>query len=451
MEKYLFRMLDKVLTDWKNEKKHKPILLRGARQVGKSSTVRNLAKSFDNYVEINLESQESMRKVFYGDINVRRIVSDIAVLLGADITPGKTLLFLDEIQTCKEAILSLRYFYEDMPDLHVIAAGSLLEFTLREIPTFGVGRIRSLFLYPMCFDEFLHATGNGGLLEAKQNATQEKPLPELYHDRLVQLFRMYLMVGGMPEAVATWVDTKDYQACQQVHDEIVSSYEIDFAKYNKRVDTSLLRSTLHSVVSQTGGKFIFSRVGREFRSTQVREALELLTLAGLVIPVTHTSANGLPLGAEKNANYTKYLYLDSGLMLRIMSMEFGNIQEITQEILLGTAEDLVNKGHITEMVAGLELMRYSSLTQQHELYYWQREEKNSQAEVDYLLVRNMKIIPLEVKAGTKGGMKSLYSFMDEKRLSVGIRSSLENFTTYTNGEKRIQLFPLYALSNCILK
>jgi len=447
MEKYLYRLVDNVLSDWKNEKKHKPILLRGARQVGKSSTVRQLAKDFKSYVEINFERQTRMKDIFSGDIDVKRIVSQISMLSGKQIIPGETLLFFDEIQTCKEAILSLRYFYEDMPELHVIAASSLLEFALNETPTFGVGRIRSLFLYPMCFDEFLYATGNAGLLEAKKAAAPEKPLPRIFHERLVEMFRIYLMVGGMPEAVATWVETGDYMACQQVQDEIVTSYEIDFAKYSGRINTTLLKNVLHSVVHQTGNKFICSKAGREYRSTQVREALEQLRLAGLIIPVTHTSANGLPFGAERNDNYTKYLYMDSGLMLRIMSMSFGDMTEITEDILLGTAEELVNKGHITEMVAGLELMRYQNPIQQRDLYYWQREEKNSQAEVDYLLVRNMNIVPMEVKAGIKGGMKSLYIFMDEKKVFTAIRSSLENFTVYSNRDKQIRLFPLYALSN----
>lgn len=447
MDKYLYRLVDNVLYDWKNEKKHKPILLRGARQVGKSSTVRQLSKKFKYYVEINFERQPRIKEIFSGDIDIKRIISQITVLSGTAIVPGETLLFLDEIQTCKEAILSLRYFYEEMPELHVIAAGSLLEFTLNEIPTFGVGRIRSLFLYPMCFDEFLYATENTELLKAKKEAAPEHPLPTLFHERLVELFRIYIMVGGMPEAVSTWVERRDYMACRQVQDDIVTSYEIDFAKYSSRINTAFLKNVLHSVVHQTGNKFIYSKVGREYRSVQVREALELLRLAGLIIPVTHTSANGLPLGAEKNESYTKYLYMDSGLMLRIMSMSFGDIREITENILLGTAEDLVNKGHVTEMVAGLELLRYQSPSQMHDLYYWQREEKNSQAEIDYLLVRNMKIVPMEVKAGIKGGMKSLYIFMNEKKALTAIRSSLENFTVYANEDKQIRLFPLYAISN----
>ena len=447
MNKYFPRLIDSELKAWKNEKKHKPLLLRGARQVGKSSAIKQLAKQFDSFIEVNFEKQPQLKEFFTGDLDVKRITSKLSAFYGIPIQPGKTLLFLDEIQMCKEAISSLRFFYEDYSELHVVAAGSLLEFTLNDIPTFGVGRIRSLFVYPMTFDEFLEATSNKGLIEEKKAASPTHPLMEVFHQKLVELFRMYLMIGGMPESVATWVETGNYLKCQQVQDEIIVSYEDDFAKYNKRVDPTLLRMVVKGVAYQIGEKLIYSRISRDYRSIQIKEALELLKLAGLITPVIHTSANGLPLGAEANDNYVKYLYLDSGLLLRILNMDMGDISELTQQILVGEAGELVNKGRLTEMVAGLELMRYQAPSQRHDMYFWMRTEKNSMAEVDYLMIRKMKILPIEIKAGVKGGMKSLFNFIREKNLNTGIRSSLENFGEYFNTDKHIEIHPLYALSN----
>lgn len=447
MEQYLPRLIDSVLLEWKNGSKHKPLLLRGARQVGKSSAVRHLARQFDTFVEVNFEKQPQLKELFSRDLDVKRITAQLSAFYGISIQPGKTLLFLDEIQMCKEAISSLRFFYEDYPELHVIAAGSLLEFALADISTFGVGRIRSLFMYPMTFDEFLLATGNGGLVSEKKNASPSQPLADLFHQKLVELFRVYLMVGGMPESVVVWAATGDYLQCQQVQDEIIVSYEDDFAKYRKKTDPTLLRLTIRGVAHQIGEKLVYSRISRDYRSAQVKEALELLKMAGLITPVVHSSANGLPLGAESNDTFVKYLYLDCGLLLRILSMDLGDISSITEQILIGEATELVNKGRLTEMVAGLELLRYQVFTQRHELYFWMRTEKNSLAEVDYLIARNLRILPVEIKAGTKGGMKSLYYFMKEKNIEVGVRSSLENFGTYCNDDKRVEIYPLYALSN----
>jgi predicted AAA+ superfamily ATPase len=446
MNQYLPRLIDSTLLEWKEAIKHKPLLLRGARQVGKSSAVRHLASKFDYFLEVNFERMPQFKELFTDDLDVKRIARKLSALTDIPIEAGKTLLFLDEIQMCREAISSLRFFYEDYPELHVVAAGSLLEFALREIPTFGVGRIRSLFVYPMTFDEFLMASGSKGLLEEKRRASPQHPLMEVFHQKLVEQFRMYLLVGGMPESVATWVGTGDYQQCRQVQDDILLSYEDDFGKYKARVDPQLLRLTLRGVAHQIGEKMMYSRISREHRSAQLKEAMELLKLAGLVTPVTHTSANGLPLGAEANDSYTKYLYLDSGLLLRILDMELGDTREQTEQILLGSATDLVNKGHHTEMVAGLELLRYRQPTHRQELYFWMRTEKNSLAEVDYLTVRHAKVLPIEVKAGTKGGMKSLFSFMNDKHVEVGVRTSLENFGEIVNGEKRVEVWPLYALA-----
>ncbi len=447
--KYFSRRIDRALLAWKDSARHKPLLLRGARQVGKSSTVRHLARQFDNFVEINFEKSPKYRGVFSGDLDARHIVETIKQIAGVQIVAGKTLLFFDEIQMCQEAISSLRFFWEDIPDLHVIAAGSLLEFTLNEIPTFGVGRIHSLFMYPMSFDEFLEASGMAALQEAKRGASPDSPLPTVLHEQLVALFRTYLMVGGMPESVATWADTHSYEECQAVLKEIAYTYEVDFAKYKKRANAVLLRQTLHSAAHQIGGKFVYSQVSRDFRSAQIKEALSLLTLAGLIIPVYSTSANGFPLGAEADGKSVKYLFLDSGLLLAVLGMDFGNIASISEDILIGNASDLVNKGHITEMVAGLEMVKNMPQDCPPSLYFWMREARGSLAEVDYVVAKDMKILPIEVKAEVRGGMKSLFSFVESKGIDRAVRTSLEGFGSFTKGACMVEVRPLYALGDML--
>lgn len=448
-KKYYDRQIDESLLAWKNSPRHKPLLLRGARQVGKSSSVHHLAKQFDNFVEINFERRPAYLEIFQGDKDAKHIVEIIKSITGKPIVPGKTLLFLDEIQMCQEAISSLRFFWEDMPELHVIAADSLLEFALNEIPTFGVGRIQSMFMYPMSFDEFLNALGMTSLQNQKREASMDRPLLSALHEQLVALFRTYLMVGGMPESVATWVDTHSYVECQAVQKEIAYTYEVDFAKYKKRANTTLLRQTFHSAAHQIGGKFVYSQVSRDFRSYQIKEALSLLTLAGLLVPVCSTAANGFPLGAEADEKCVKYLFMDSGLLLAVLGMDYGNVTSITEAILIGNAADLVNKGHITEMVAGLEIVKNMPPDSIPSLYFWMREAKGSMAEVDYILSKDMKILPVEVKAEVKGGMKSLYSFVEAKGITHAVRTSLENFGQFTKGDCTIDIYPLYALQNLL--
>lgn len=449
--KYYGRQIDDALMAWKNSQRHKPLLLRGARQVGKSSSVRHLAEHFDNFVEINFERQPKFKEIFSGDLGAVNLIEMIKTITGAQIIPGKTLLFFDEIQMCQEAISSLRFFWEDVPELHVIAAGSLLEFALNEIPTFGVGRIQSLFMYPMSFDEFLGALGMDGLLKAKWAASPEQPLPSILHEQLVGLFRTYLMVGGMPEAVDVWVETRSYVECQNVQKEIAYTYEVDFAKYKKRANVTLLRQTLHSAAHQIGGRFVCSQVSRDFRSSQVKDALSLLTLAGLLIPVCCTAANGFPLGAEADERRVKYLFMDSGLLLAVLGMDLGNIAPLSEQILIGNASDLVNKGHITEMVAGLEITKNMSPNSLPSLYFWMRETRGALAEVDYVMAKNMKILPIEVKAEVRGGMKSLYSFVEEKGVTHAVRTSLENFGRFMKDDCQIDVFPLYAVKNIVQK
>lgn len=381
------------------------------------------------------------------------IVQKIAIYINVPIEEGKTLLFLDEIQECPEAIMALRFFKEDYPGLHVIAAGSLLEFTLQELPTFGVGRIHTLLMYPMTFDEFLNANNENGLISMKRQADSQHPLDAAFHEKLIEYFRIYLLVGGMPEAVLAWIKTHNFNQCSHIQEDIILTYEDDFSKYKKRVSPDLLRTTLHGICHQPGEKITFKQISADYRSSQIREAVRLLTLAGLVIPVIATSGNGIPLDAEANEKNMKILLLDSGLLLSVLQLEGNLAQHLVELIMTGSPQDLVNKGGLVEMVAGLELLRNKPCVQRQKMFYWEKSG-NSIAEIDYLDTFHLKVTPIEIKSGTQGGMKSLWQFMREKRLTEAIRCSFENFGEFTytdpqadNAKRHITIIPLYALEN----
>ena len=455
---YIKRYIDALLLEWKNSSSLKPLLLRGARQVGKSWAVKHLGESFTYYLEVNFEKRPDIKDVFERVHEVHDLANNLSLLYNVPVVAGQTLLFLDEVQDCPAAIKSLWAFKEDFPQLHVVAAGSLLEFALQDLPSFGVGRIRSLFVYPFSFDEFLVAEGKSSWVEAKQQADNERPLLTPLHNGLVQHYRTFLMVGGMPASVAAWVTTHDYRNCQTELDDIQLTYYDDFKKYAKKVDPTLLRNTLQSVILQIGNKFTYSKVDGSYRAEEVKKALKLLSDAGIVKRVSHTAANGLPLGAEVNEKFRKYIYLDSALLLRILDMDLGGARQLTDLIVAGTAEDLVNKGGLAEMVLGWELIKYNNPRSQHDLYYWENTADGTRSEVDYIIARDMKVLPIECKSGTSGKMKSLHLFMHNKHLTDAIRCSLENFALLESCDKkaddavrRIQILPLYAISNLFQK
>lgn len=444
---YYKRLIDEQLLKWKDSPRRKPLLIRGARQVGKSTAVREFAKQFRYFVEINLEKQPDLLQMFPENIDVRKTCEKLSGTLGIPIVPGDTLLFIDEIQISKEAVMSLRYFKEDYPELHVIAAGSLLEFTLEELPSFGVGRIRSLYMYPFSFDEFLMAQGLDLTINYKKKASSEAPLTEKAHKDLADQLRTFYLVGGMPASVTEWIESHSYIEVSHVHTDIIQTYEDDFNKYKKRVSPVLLRQVLRSVALQIGNKFVYTIAARDVHSSVVREALHLLTLAGLITPVRHTDGTGVPLGAEEDSRYVKYLFFDLGVMLTMLDIPAADILTVSDV-------ELVNKGGTSEMFAGLEMKKYRDCFQKPEMHYWQNTAKGSNAEVDYLRTRSGKVLPVEVKANTQGSMQSLWIFMRKRKLNEAIRTSLENFGQFDhydaedNFEQRhVDIIPLYALSN----
>lgn len=435
---YLKRTIDEELLNWKIAEKRKPLILRGARQVGKTSTVKNLAAHFTYFAEINFDEQQFFSSIFEKNLSVFEVCEQLSVLTNTPIVAGETLLFLDEIQTCIPAISMLRYFYEKMPELHVIAAGSLLEFALADVPSFGVGRVRSLYMYPLSFREYLMAQEEHLLLEQLNKATVSKPLSEPIHQKLINHHKKFLIIGGMPEAVSIYVNSKDLLEVQRALNDLLISVQADFAKYKTSVPGARLVEVFNAIAQQVSTKFTYSYPNATINNMQIKSAIELLKKAGLVHAVTHSAANGIPLGAEINPKKIKYLIFDTGIFQRILGLNIA-------DLLVNDDFNAINKGHIAELHVGLELLKAESCYQKADLYYWQREAKNSQAEVDYVCQFNNAIVPVEVKAGTKGSMQSLYLFLKEKKLSQGFRVSLENFSRM----EQISILPIYAVNNLV--
>ena len=350
------------------------------------------------------------------------------------------MLFIDEIQACPEAINKLRYFYEQYPELHLIAAGSLLEFVLADLPSFGVGRVRSLFMYPLSLEEFLCANGEKLLVEAYQNASPDNPLAEIVHNKLLQRLGTFILTGGMPKVVSEYLESQDLRNCQPLLNDLIVSYKDDFKKYRKRISEERLTMVFESVARQHFGKFVYSNVNDNLSLSQVKLTLELLIKAGLVYPVVHSAANGIPLGAETNERYQRMAIFDTGILLRMLGLNLA-------ELFIQGVENFTNKGPLAEIFVATELVKNSSCYEPARLYCWHRERKDSQAEVDFVIQKGTSIVPVEVKAGTRGSMQSLRLFLNEKKSPYGVRTSMENFACYDN----IKVYPQYAISNLILK
>ena len=437
---YFNRNIDYALLEWSNEKHRKPLMLRGARQIGKTSAVRNLGKKFKYFVEINFENKDhaAAQTVFAQHSDPQIICSELAVLFGKPIEAGETMLFLDEIQSCVDAISSLRYFYEQMPKLHVIAAGSLLEFALEEIPSFGVGRIDSMFMYPFSFSEFLCATGHEMWVKLIDEATPENPVPEAIHGRIIEQLKNFLIVGGMPEVVVEFVETRDLLRCQKILNSLLVSFRNDFAKYKKRIPAARINEVFSSAAQQAEGKFIYEHASQHLNNEQVKKSLELLLMAGLCYQVTHTSADGIPLGAKINSRHRRIIPFDTGIYQRILNLDISGI-------LLSDDFDTINKGAVAEIFVGCELKKNTSCYSDDELYCWVREKKNTNAQIDFVIQCGENIVPVEVKSGKQGKMQSMWVFLEEKKSNYGIRTSLENFGQYG----KINVFPLYAIGKVV--
>lgn len=424
----------KELLLWKNQRDRLPLLVRGARQVGKSYLVKEFGENyFENYVEINFEYQPEAKGCF-SSFDPHEIVNKIRLSQGASIAPGKTLLFLDEIQECPEAITALRYFYEKMPELHVIAAGSLLEFVFhQENFRMPVGRVQYLFIKPLSFGEFLTASGFQGLREHLHSVTIQNPPDVLFHEQLLKLVRQYLVVGGMPKAISTFLQNSNINEAQKIQTVILTTYRDDFGKYAKSLDTRYLQTLFTRTPFLVSQRFFYKDVDPELRARELKQALELLQHAGIIHKSNAVSASGVPLKAQVNEKEFKLFFVDVGLVNRTNGL--------SSSLLLENDVILINRGAIAEQFVAQELIAYFDPYSPSELYWWARETRGSSAEVDFVISKDAKIFPVEVKAGKIGKLRSLKMFMEEKKSPLGIQISQKPLAV----DDHVLTVPLYLI------
>lgn len=429
------RDIEKYLTEWKNRKDRKVLLVRGARQVGKTYSVRSLGKKFDNYLEVNFEENKDIHSFFSNTLSPQNIIKNLSLYFQHSIVPGKTLLFFDEIQANPDAIRSLRFFYEKMPELHLVAAGSLLEFALTEISSFGVGRIESFFMYPMNFFEYLNAIGAKDLVQLIKDSGIDKPINDIIHNKIFDYLKTYQIIGGLPEVIQSYVNGKDIVQCQSILDNLILGYTDDFAKYKQTSSPLVLDEVFKSIALQAGNKFKYSNISKD-KSSTYKTALDLLVKAGIAYKIYHTSARGLPLGAQIKNNKFKVVMFDTGIYQRVSKLDLSSY-------VIEDYNTLINKGALAELYVCDELISTGNPRVRPEVFYWHREKRGSNAEIDYVISVAGKIIPIEVKAGTRGAMQSLHLFLKERNLNMGVRFSGENYGTYDN----IRAIPAYSVSN----
>lgn len=391
-------MLD-LLTIWREDPERMPLIIRGARQVGKSWLVNSFAKSFENFIELNFDLDESACQLFAGQLTVQNILDKITMFAAKPIEPGKTLLFFDEIQECPRAIKMLRYFKEQLPQLHVIAAGSLLDFMLDQVGL-PVGRVQFLYLNPLSFGEYLTAIGRDEL----RQGIKRQLIDQALHEVLCEEVKNYMWLGGMPAVVHSWIKFRDPMRCQSLQDRLLVAYQQDFHKYAKQNQIDNVDQVFFSIPRQLGKKFKYKDVNEHIKSSSLKSALMLLAKAGVAKICYHSNAQGLPLSAGRNSQRFKVYFFDIGLAQRLMQL---NLKD-----WLTTPLDINYLGAIAEQLVAQEYLAHSSPELPTDLYYWHREGGTSNAEVDFLFVKDGKIIPAEVKSGTKGGMKSLNRFLE---------------------------------------
>jgi len=395
MERYVFSNL----IDWVKSQRRKPLLLRGARQVGKTWLIDKLAREqFEFYLKVDFEENSELVSLFSGDLNPQKICSDLELRTGIDIIAGKTLLFFDEIQICPRAIMALRYFYEKMPDLHVIAAGSLLEFAFSEI-SFPVGRIQSMEVHPMNFSEFLLASNYEKAANICNNQISE--VSASIHEFLLEQLRIYWLVGGMPECINEYLTTKSLKKAAEVQDEICETYRLDFNKYKPKTDINCLNAVFSTIAANVGKQIKYTGLAIDFTIPTIKKAYESLLLARIAKKVKSLSNIGIPLDVYASDKKFKNIFLDIGLMNRVMGIDYN--EALSHKNLLA-----IYRGQLAEQFVGQEFATATN----NQLYYWSRDAKNSNAEIDYLMIFDGLIYPVEVKDGPSGKLRSLHLYRE---------------------------------------
>ncbi len=425
---FMKRLAEKQVTGWKASSRRKPLIIRGARQVGKTWLVENIiARQFESFVKIDLEKRRDLHVIFAGALDPKTIIRLLELTTGR-IIPGKTLLFLDEIQSCPRAIMALRYFYEEMPELHIIVAGSLLEFAFEEIPV-PVGRVQYLHMHPMTFYEYLLAIDKE--LMAEYVLAQADKVAEPVQQMLLSELRNYFFIGGMPECVKTYRDSGSMVETFHVQSEILESYRDDFSKYMPRVNTRCLDAVFLNTAKSVGEQLKYTRLNEGHSGQMNRKAFDLLVKTRIIHKISACNPSGLPLGATANQKKFKTAMLDIGLMQRLcqIPVELG----IQQENLLA-----LYRGKLAEQFVAQELLAWHS----PELFYWARDARGSSAEIDFLIVKKGDIYPVEVKSGTGGSLRSLH-LMLEKYHNCPQGLVLYSGTTNKIPNQKLVFLPLY--------
>jgi predicted AAA+ superfamily ATPase len=387
------------LLEWKNKTHRKPLIVNGARQVGKSWLISHFGQQYfdGKVIAINLEKSKNLHRIFKPDFDVKRIIFELNLALNTNIQAGNHLLFFDEIQACPEALGSLRYFYEEMPDLHLIVAGSLLDFEFRNQP-FPVGRVETINLYPMTFYEFLNARGKNNLAQLLKKPYTNAP--EAVEQFFEEDFNLYLIVGGMPECVKYFTETNDLIGVKKIQNDLLYSYEQDFKKYQPSTNSDCLLDILENATKHIGSQIIYTKLSDRFSSPTIKKGVDLLKMARLLYPVQNVGVGSLPLTAS--GKQFKLFFLDVGLLLRKSNLEY-------QQLYIKKELSAAFKGMLAEQFVAQQLI---TQTNQH-TYYWSRTESGASSEIDFVTQQNSKIIPIEVKAGKSGTLKSLHYLLNK--------------------------------------
>ena len=429
--------------NWYQQKQRKPLVIRGARQVGKTTTVRLAAESMNiPVVEINLERHADLAPLF-NQYRLDDLLFNFSLLSGESLSKDSSvILFLDEAQAIPSAYSCLRYFWEDMPNLAVILTGSLFDQVLNNynLPS-PVGRIEPYFMGPLKFDEFLLAIGAEKELKALDMLTAENMhlIPDSLHDKLLGLVRRYTLTGGMPHCVQIGIDTNfNHSDILRYQTALLQTYKDDFAKYRGSQSSLTLNAFFNGVLGQIGQQFSHKQANEiasasSGNNLQLNLALEQFQEARLFYRVLHSSANSVPLGSETKIRISKFLFIDIGLLLSAQGLP-------AQEIMNANLE-LANRGALAEQFVGQQLLYSKAEYINPELYYWHPPKSEGQAEVDYLYVSGNTIIPIEVKSGSSGTIKSLQSYVIKKQADVAVRissakPSVNDLTAKSNQQRR---------------
>ena len=429
-------IMDKLI-QWKDSKRRKPLLLTGVRQCGKTFVLKEFGERyFDNAVYLNFEENERLAQLFEYNFDTDRILREITLTRKETITPGKTLLILDEIQECPRAITALKYFCENQKTLHVACAGSLLGVALkRENFSFPVGKVNRLQMYPLNFREFLMANGSEEYLELLKAWPTDRPIPALYTEPLTRFLKEYYAVGGMPEAVKEWCDSHDISVVEEIQDEILRDYADDFAKHAPVTRIEKIRWIWDSVPIQLGkenNKFVFSHVKKGKRAAELEDALQWLRDAGLITQLELVEKPELPLSSVADATYFKVYLSDLGLLRRKSGLSF-------QTILDEDALFMRYKGSLAENYVLNEM-----LTQGEQVFFWRSDNT---AEIDILMESDGKIIPMEVKSADNTRAKSYQQFCKRYAPKVGYKISMKNIGENVIERTRTVSLPLYLVWN----